>query len=97
MDVYLGLPNYTSNLLRNGDFSESDLRDGGSDRLVDAVVAWGAEDAIAGRIAEHRDAGADHVAVQVLSGRRGELPLPEWRRLAEALLPRPPVPPRTTS
>jgi probable F420-dependent oxidoreductase len=97
MDVYLGLPNYTSNLLRSGDFTEADLRDGGSDRLVDAVVAWGDEDAIAGRIAEHRDAGADHVAIQVLSGRPGELPLPAWRRLADALLPRPPVPPPTAS
>jgi probable F420-dependent oxidoreductase len=87
MEIYLGLPNYTNNLIRNGDFTEDDLRDGGSDRLVDAVVAWGDEDAIAARVAEHRDAGADHVALQVLTGRRGEMPLPEWRRLAEALLP----------
>jgi probable F420-dependent oxidoreductase len=85
MDVYLGLPNYTNNLLRFG-FTEDDLRDGGSDRLVDAVVCWGDEDAVRARVDEHRAAGADHVTLQVLSGRRGDLPLPEWRRLAAALL-----------
>jgi probable F420-dependent oxidoreductase len=79
--VYLGLPNYTNNLLRHG-LDEADLADGGSDRLVDAVVAWGDEDAVAERVRAHRAAGADHVCLQVLSGRRGELPLPEWRRLA---------------
>jgi probable F420-dependent oxidoreductase len=78
--TYLGLPNYMGNLLRFG-FDESDLRDGGSDRFVDAVVGWGDEAAIASRIAAHREAGADHVALQVLAGRRG-LPLEEWRRLA---------------
>ena len=78
--TYLGLPNYMGNLLRFG-FDEVDLRDGGSDRFVDAVVAWGDEDAIAARVAAHREAGAGHVALQVLSGRRG-LPLAEWRRLA---------------
>ncbi|MFL5843551.1 MAG: LLM class F420-dependent oxidoreductase [Solirubrobacteraceae bacterium] len=85
LSVYLELPNYTNNMLRHG-LEEADLRDGGSDRLVDAIVAWGDEDAIAARVREHRDAGADHVCIQVLSGRRGELPLPEWRRLAPALL-----------
>jgi probable F420-dependent oxidoreductase len=84
MAIYLELPNYTNNLLRTG-FDEADLRDGGSDRLVDAVVAWGDEAVVAERVAEHRHAGADHVCLQVLSGRRGELPLPEWRRLAGAL------------
>ncbi|MCW2990748.1 MAG: class F420-dependent oxidoreductase [Solirubrobacterales bacterium] len=84
LTTYLELPNYTDNMLRHG-LEEADLRDGGSDRLVDAIVAWGDEDAIAARVQEHRDAGADHVCVQVLSGRKGELPLPEWRRLAAAL------------
>jgi probable F420-dependent oxidoreductase len=83
--AYVGLPNYTENLLRYG-FTEQDFEDGGSDRLVDALVAWGDEAAIAARVAEHRAAGADHVALQVLSGRRGELPSAEWRRLAQALL-----------
>ncbi len=83
MALYLELPNYVNNLRRSG-FGEVDLKGGGSDRLVDAIVAWGDESAVAERVAEHRQAGADHVAIQVLSGRR-ELPLPEWRRLAAAL------------
>lgn len=85
MKVYLGLPNYTGNLLAQG-FAEHDLSDGGSDRLVDGVVAWGDEVAVTARVREHLDAGADHVALQVLSGRRGEVPIEEWRRIAEALL-----------
>ena len=84
MEIYLGLPNYTNNLLRFG-FTEEDLENGGSDRLVDAVVCWGGEDEIVARVAEHREAGANHVTLQVISGREGELPLPEWRRLADAL------------
>lgn len=84
LSVYLGLPNYTGNMLRYG-FTEDDLLDGGSDRLVDGIVAWGDEEAILARVREHEQAGADHVALQVLSGRRGEVPLPEWRRLSDAL------------
>src|SRR4051812_22920333 len=86
LDVYLKLPNYTNNLLRLG-FSEADIADGGSDRLVDALIAWGSEDAIAARAAEHRDAGADQGLVQVLTGedRLAALPLPQWRALAPAL------------
>ncbi|MEA2170493.1 MAG: hypothetical protein QOF76_3793 [Solirubrobacteraceae bacterium] len=80
MEVYLGLTNYTNNLLRHG-FDESDLADGGSDRLVDAIVAWGDDDVIAKRLQEHRDAGADHVCWQVIHAGDG-LPLEEWRRLA---------------
>lgn len=64
--MYLQLPNYTNNWLRLG-FTESDLADGGSDRLVDALVAWGDADAIRERIAAHWDAGADQVALQVLN------------------------------
>ena len=84
MELYLGLPNYTNNLLRHG-FDESDLADGGSDRLVDAIVAWGDEEAIAARVSEHLDAGADHVCLQVVGGDRATLRLDEWRRLAPAL------------
>jgi probable F420-dependent oxidoreductase len=62
---YIGLPNYANNWLRAG-FTESDLADGGSDRLVDGLVAIGDVDAIAARVQEHRDAGADHVCLQVL-------------------------------
>jgi probable F420-dependent oxidoreductase len=81
LSLYLELPNYTDNMRREG-FTAADLAGGGSDALVDGLVAWGDEEAIAARVAAHREAGADHVALQVLSGRRGELPLPEWRRLA---------------
>ena len=83
MALYLGLPNYVNNLLRLG-FTEQDVAEE-SDRLVDAIVAWGDEEAIRARIQAHHDAGADHVAVQVLAP-RGELPLAQWRRLADALL-----------
>jgi probable F420-dependent oxidoreductase len=79
---YLGLPNYVANLERLG-FSAADQADGGSDRLVDAIVAWGDEAAIAARVQEHLDAGADHVCIQVVD--EGELPRAAWRRLAPAL------------
>ncbi len=84
MKIYLGLPNYTNNLARLG-FDESDWADGGSDRLVDAIVAWGSEDQIAARIAQHHDAGADHVCIQILHDDR-EAPEAELRALAPALL-----------
>ncbi len=82
---YLELPNYTNNLLRHG-FAEADLHDGGSDRLVDALVAGGDPGAVSRRVREHRDAGADHVCLQVLGG-EGGLPRAAWRELAAALLP----------
>ncbi len=85
MGVYLGLPNYVNNLKRLG-FSDDDFVDGGSDRLVDAIVAWGDEEAIRARVQQHHDAGADHVCVQVLPGDSRAIPLDEWRRLAPALL-----------
>jgi probable F420-dependent oxidoreductase len=81
---YLGLPNYTNNLRRLG-FGDEDFAGGGSDRLVDALVAWGDEETIAGRIREHRDAGADHVCIQVLSDERLLLPRRDWRALAPAV------------
>jgi probable F420-dependent oxidoreductase len=83
--IYLGLPNYTNNLKRLG-FTDDDFADGGSDRLVDAVIAWGDVDTVAARVQAHRDAGADHVAVQVLMPDPTQLPVAEWRRLAPALL-----------
>ena len=82
---YMVLPNYTNNFLRHG-FTEDDLLDGGSDRLVDSVIPWGALDTIAARIGEHHDAGADHVCVQVLQADAAALPRDAWRRLAEAVL-----------
>ena len=60
MKLYLGLPNYTGNLLELG-FDETDLAGGGSDRLVDAIVPWGDVDIIRRHVQEHLDAGADHV------------------------------------
>ncbi|MER6030389.1 LLM class F420-dependent oxidoreductase [Streptomyces sp. NPDC001851] len=83
--MYLALPNYTNNFLRHG-FTEDDLTDGGSDRLVDAVFAWGDESRIRDRVDTFRQAGADHVALQVVAGGdRDTLPREEWRRLASLL------------
>jgi probable F420-dependent oxidoreductase len=65
--IYLTLANYVNNLKRLG-FTDDDLAAPGSDRLVDALVAYGTPDAIAARLTEHLDAGADHVAVQILTG-----------------------------
>lgn len=59
------LPNYRNSYLRQG-FAESDLDNGGSDKLIDAIVAWGDEDVIRTRIQQHWDAGADHVCIQPL-------------------------------
>jgi probable F420-dependent oxidoreductase len=84
VERYLELPNYFRQWLRYG-FTEDDLRDGGSDRLVDALIAWGDEDTIAARVQEHLDAGADHVCVQFIHEEDG-LPVEQWRRMAEVLL-----------
>jgi probable F420-dependent oxidoreductase len=83
--IYRDLPNYTNNLRRFG-ITDDDLAGDGSDRLVDTLVAWGDVEAIRARVHEHFDAGADHVAVQVLTADRATLPLREWRELAPALL-----------
>jgi probable F420-dependent oxidoreductase len=84
MATYLGLPNYTNNLRRFG-WGDADFADGGTDALVDAIVAWGDEDAIVARVQAHVDAGADHVCVQVLDPNAAALPMPQWRTLAPAL------------
>lgn len=84
MKIYLGLPNYWNNLLRLG-FTEEDRADGGSDRLVDAIVVWGTADDVAARVKAHHDAGADHVCVQVLNEDRRVAPTREWTELAGAL------------
>jgi probable F420-dependent oxidoreductase len=85
MATYLNLPNYVNNLRRLG-YGDDDIANGGSDRLVDAIVVWGDEEAIANRVRAHHDAGADHVCVQVLPHDARVVPLPEWRRLAPVLL-----------
>jgi probable F420-dependent oxidoreductase len=85
LEHYLGLPNYANNLRRLG-FTEDDLGGGGSDRLVDALVAWGDEEAIARRLQAHRDAGADGVCIQVLTaGGMVDRPTDVWRQLAPSL------------
>jgi probable F420-dependent oxidoreductase len=80
---YMTAPAYRNSMLRLG-FDESDLEDGGSDRLHERIVAWGDEDAIRERVKAHLDAGADHVCLQTLPS--GELDLEALRRLAPALL-----------
>ena len=77
---FFGMPAYRKSLLGQG-FTETDLADGGSDRLVDSVLAWGDADAIGQRVAEHLQAGADHVCLHVLADGPG-LPLPQWRERA---------------
>jgi probable F420-dependent oxidoreductase len=84
---YLALPNYANNLRRLG-YLEDDLAGDGSDKLVDDVVAWGDAGAIARRVDQHLEAGADHVCIQVLSEDRRALPMPGWEKLASALLTR---------
>ncbi len=80
---FLGLHTYQGNLRRLG-FSDADFVPGGSDRLIDALVAWGNVDAVRARIQEHLDAGADHVALHVITPGQ-QVPAPEWARLAELL------------
>lgn len=83
LEIYLTLPNYTNNFLRLG-FTTEDFDGGGSDRLIDAVVAWGDARCIGDRIRAHHAAGADHVCVQVLTADAHGLPMREWRELAAA-------------
>jgi probable F420-dependent oxidoreductase len=76
----VAMDHYARSLLRQG-FTEEDLTGGGSDRLIDSVVAWGDADAIRQRVRAHHAAGADHVCLHVISTRPG-LPRREWRELA---------------
>jgi probable F420-dependent oxidoreductase len=85
LEVYLGLPNYTNNFLRLG-FDEADCKNGGSDRLIDSIIAWGDLNAVRNRIRAHQTAGADHVCIQVLTANPQSLSLAEWRELAATLL-----------
>jgi probable F420-dependent oxidoreductase len=82
MDVYIRLPNYQNNLRQFG-YTDEDFENGGSDRLVDAIVCWGDEKAIADRIQAHYDAGADHVCIQPF---KTDAPGPDLRVL-EAFAP----------
>lgn len=83
---YLQAPNYVNNWLRLG-FTRDDAADGGSDRLVDALVAWGDLDAIRRRVAEHLAAGADHVCLQALTEDPSAVPYEQWRALAPLTAP----------
>ncbi|MGW5044604.1 LLM class F420-dependent oxidoreductase [Streptomyces griseoluteus] len=86
LDMYLQLPNYTTNFERLG-FTEDDLRDGGSDRLIDALYAWGDDDTIRQKVNAFLEAGADHVALQVVQeGSPDDLHRAAWRKLAGILL-----------
>lgn len=82
---YLKLRNYRSAWLRGG-FTAEDLTLGGSDRLIDALFAWGSPDEIAARLTEHRQAGAGHVAVQVVTDTPGTFARQAWRDLAPELI-----------
>jgi probable F420-dependent oxidoreductase len=81
--MYLGLRNYTQNLLNHG-FTEEDLTNGGSDRLIDAIIPHGSAEQIAEVVHAHLAAGADHVCLQPL-GEEG-IPVASWTKLARVLL-----------
>jgi probable F420-dependent oxidoreductase len=80
--TYLGLSNYTNNLRKFG-FTERDIADGGSDRLIDAVIPHGSAAEIAEVVHAHLEAGADHVCLQPV-GVSG-VPRDQWTALARAL------------
>jgi probable F420-dependent oxidoreductase len=82
---YLALPNYANNLRRLG-WDDADLGGGGSDRLIDAVIAWGDVDAIAARVRAHLDAGADQVCVQIRAESSADPALAAFAELGAALL-----------
>lgn len=80
--LYLGLRNYTNALLQHG-FEAADIEDGGSDRLIDHVIPHGSAADVAATVRAHREAGADHVALQALGG--DGIPGEEWTALVKAL------------
>lgn len=82
--TYLGLPNYLHNFRRMG-LTDEDFRNGGSDRMVDLLVAWGDVEAGLARAKQHLDAGADHVGIQILTPGKSGFPVEGWRRIAAAL------------
>lgn len=83
LQLYSGMPNYVNNWRRLG-FTDEDFHDGGSDRLVDAIVAWGDLSDIKARVEAHLLAGADHVCIQVIA-EPSELPRDAWRELSACL------------
>ncbi|MEV1134174.1 TIGR03620 family F420-dependent LLM class oxidoreductase [Rhodococcus coprophilus] len=85
MRGYLSLPNYSNNLRRLG-YSEEDVSGGGTDKLMDALIPWGDLDRVVAGIEKHYSAGADEVAIQVLTTDQSAFPAAEYRRLAAALI-----------
>ncbi|GAA2484416.1 TIGR03620 family F420-dependent LLM class oxidoreductase [Streptomyces longisporus] len=81
---YLTKPNYVRTWMEDG-FTRDDLADGGSDRFVDSLVVWGSVDVVAQRVAAHLEAGADHVALQIVTDTPHAFPLTAWRAVAERL------------
>lgn len=88
---YLQLENYRANLRRLG-WDERELQGAGSERLFESLVAWGDPQAVANRLREHLDAGADHVVVNLLARSPGERVESPLREIAEAATPSVPVP-----
>jgi probable F420-dependent oxidoreductase len=80
LGVFLTMDHYAKSLRRQG-FTDDDLSGGGSDRLIDAVVAWGDVQTIGERVHAHHDAGADHVCLHVIGSGSG-IPMAHWRELA---------------
>ncbi|MEW6279882.1 MAG: TIGR03620 family F420-dependent LLM class oxidoreductase [Candidatus Eremiobacterota bacterium] len=85
MHVYLRAPNYQNSLKRLG-YTDQDIVQGGSDRLVDDLVAWGDVEEVLARVRAHHEAGADHVCLQALSARPDEIPMWQYRKVAPAVL-----------
>lgn len=85
LEWYLGVENFRASLLHQG-FTEDDLAHGGSDLLVDSIVAWGDEDAVRRRVQEHLDAGADHVCVQAIDADPTAVGLDAYRRVASLIV-----------
>lgn len=86
MATYIRLPNYANNLRRLG-YTDDDLGDAQrppSDRMVDAIVAWGTIDDCVARVKAHFDAGASHVSIQVLDADFAALPMRQWREFSAA-------------
>lgn len=82
---YLETPYNLAKFRRLG-YTDEDLADGGSDRFVDDLVFWGDVDAIVAKLRGHLEAGADHVAAQVIGIEPGRSAMPQWRLLSEALV-----------
>jgi probable F420-dependent oxidoreductase len=84
LEFYTGLENYKNSWRRLG-FTDEDFVRGGSDKLCDAMVVHGDEAVVLSRVNEHREAGADHVCLQLLGDEPATPPREEWRRLAPAV------------